>query len=223
VRHGCPSAHERYGWDNLLAPAAEGFQNVLPERQGDENAASNVVAPVHAVSFARWDAQGDLVDGAKTASTLRLSILNTAPICTEVGKEVHLVRLDNTEAAYDKVIHGIRAQLTFTHLHTREVFKRTGWFTALGPKRMAEHFNDVISLSSKGRYAWLCMYVASHLPESRGQFWFAGPQGGTVLEQWTFLTHESQRLAFGKWNIHVSAVSDGDDRVEHDIQLHAEG
>ena len=144
-------------------------------------------------------------------------------IGTGRGHEAFLIAIHNVERSYQYKCHGIKAELTFTHSHSKETFKQTGWFAWLHEGRIADLVESSVTLDSRDQnQTWLIVYVNSNLDDN-GQYWFAGPQYElSPLMAQAMLSHSSQRLSFGSWQVKVAITSDGDDKLERLIQIQAE-
>lgn len=151
---------------------------------------------------------------------LRFGVHNRVDIGPGLGNQAELIAIENIERGYEYRCHGLKAELTFTHVHTKEAFKKPGWFASIDNGKISALPVESASLSSKDHnLTWLILYI-NNVP--KGQFWFGGPQLElTPLMESFVLTHENQRLSYGRWQLKITITTDGPERLERTVQVQA--
>lgn len=159
------------------------------------------------------------------ASKLQFGEFNQVDIGPGIGNQAALIAIHNVENRYDYRCHGIKAELTFTHPHSKETFKLKGWFASINNiGRIVEKPVDSLTLDSRSRkHAWLILYVRSYAEKGQYRFVEPGPAVEVVpVSDWTPNLNGSNRLSFGEWQIKIAITSDGDDKLQRLHQFHAE-
>lgn len=167
--------------------------------------------------------------GSPNGSAIRLQVgeHNRVHIGPGIGNEAVLLGIQNVEQGYQYKCHGMRAELTFTHSHSKETFRLPGWFASIDNGRIAAMPVDSLMLDSKEQSrTWLILYVTSHLHET-GQYRFPAPgppvMGGPPSDgDWTVNVTEVNRLSYGKWEVSIAIRSDGQDRLDLIEQIQAD-
>ena len=156
-------------------------------------------------------------------SALKFGVETFADIGFGPGHQARVIAIDNVVRSHQYFCHGVKAELTFTHNHSKETFKRSGWFTPTQDGKVSDPFFASVTLDSKDhKRTWLIVCVQSNLGR-RGQYWFAGPQNGlSPLMADAVLSDASQRLSFGEWQVQITITSDGADKLDRMMSIDAE-
>jgi hypothetical protein len=159
-----------------------------------------------------------------SASRLQFGELNRVDIGPGIGNRVIVIGIHNIELEFWYKCHNVRAELTFTHSHTKETFTIPGWFASIGNGKIVDKPIQSLTLDSKDRrLTWLILYVISNLKNGHYRFVAPGPALEPVpIADWTVNLDDDMRLSFGNWQIGIVVTADGEDKLERVQEVHAD-
>jgi hypothetical protein len=139
------------------------------------------------------------------------------PIGAGIGNKALMILIVNTVMDFMYLCRDVKANLTFTHLHTKETFTKDGWFVIFDKDKARKPVGSV-SLSSN-EHAWIVLHVSN----VDGDYPFCGP-GGAIdsLFDWTTTLDERERLSFGRWQIRIAVTSSSGDGLYREIEIQAQ-